>query len=548
MRRTIRSAVSRSLGRANQNFRRLISDQHGNAMIIAAAAVIPIVACLGGGLDIARAYVVKSRLSEACDASALAGRRTMVNEDIATAQPEALKFFNFNFPKNYLGSTSFVPDITHPDMGVVAVSASTNTPTTLMRIFGFDSIPVHVDCKATQNFENIDIVLVLDNTGSMADTPSGTYAGDSDPTSKIYGLRRAVMALYDQLASAQAQLAAQGLRLRYGIVPYSSSVNVGKLIYAENPNYMVTGNWTYDSRVPNFTSSWWGTSFSGWTYQPVSYSLSSFVSGGTLTTPTGDYGSNISMSWAGCIEERQTSASIGSSTSTAPSDAYDHNIDLIPYDDSTRWKPYLSDVHGSDPSDPSTYLSAEYYRDSPGYGWAPQKACPQQSARLANWARADLQSYVDSLFSDGGTYHDLGMLWGIRMISPSGIFGPENPSTYNGRPVHRFIIYMTDGMLDTGNTLYSSYGIEQLDKRVTGGFTSKSDQDSRHRQRFLLACTAAKKMGVSIWTIVFASGEDTTLKSCASSADQYSLSASSADLINKFSEIGKNIGALRLSK
>ena len=90
-----------------------------------------------------------------------------------------------------------------------------------------------------------------------------------------------------------------------------------------------------------------------------------------------------------------------------------------------------------------------------------------------------MQTYLNSLYSDGGTYHDLGMIWGARFISPNGVFGGDNPSTYNDRPVRRYVIFMTDGILDTGDTLYSSYGIERLDKRVTGGWTSKGDQNTR---------------------------------------------------------------------
>jgi hypothetical protein len=107
---------------------------------------------------------------------------------------------------------------------------------------------------------------------------------------------------------------------------------------------------------------------------------------------------------------------------------------------------------------------------------------------------------------------------------------------------------MTDGILDTGTSIYTAYGLEALDKRVTGGWTSDSDQTSRHRQRFLIACNEAKKRGVSIWSIVFASGTESTLSSCASNSDQYALSADSTALIAKFKEIGKNIGTLRLSK
>ena len=64
-------------------------------------------------------------------------------------------------------------------------------------------------------------------------------------------MRDAVMALYDELAPTQTQLQANGLRLRYGVVPYSSTVNVGALIRAVNPAYLAD-NATYSSRVANY--------------------------------------------------------------------------------------------------------------------------------------------------------------------------------------------------------------------------------------------------------------------------------------------------------
>lgn len=539
--------------------RRFIADQRGNAMILTAAAIIPIMATIGGGFDISRAYLVKARLNEACDAAALAGRRAMTNEDINTATPEATKFFNFNFPQNFMGSASFTPAITHPDTGIVQVAASTSTPTTLMKIFGYRSIPVSVTCDATQNFDNLDIVLVLDTTGSMKCLPSDPAScsvTNEKSGSKMQGVRDAVMALYDQLSSAQTQLTSEGLRLRYGFVPYSSAVNVGKLIYAENSNYIVSGssNYTkYWSRYPNWQKDSKGNYkldskgnkiFSSWSYGQVQYDMTNFVSGGTLTTPTGSNGSNETFHWGGCIEERNTTSSITgtSSTSSIPSGADDLNINEIPSSDATRWKAYLADAYLG----PNNYNSPVYLTS----GSQPQMACPVQASRLAVMTRDQVQSYVNTLYADGGTYHDNGMIWGTRFLSPNGIFGPENPTTYNDRPVHQFIIFMTDGFMDTGSTLYHSYGIEQLDKRVTGGYTTDSDSDARHQTRFLMACNAAKVQGVSIWTIDFGSsaGNDPVLKSCASSDDQYAVSASSNDLINKFAEIGKNIGALRLSQ
>ena len=555
----ITSSIVRSIGRAAGLLSKLGRDQRGNAMIIAAAAIIPLMACIGGGLDVSRAYLVKARLHDACDASALAGRRAMTNEDITTAQPEATKFFNFNFPQGYMGTATFTPQITHPATGVVEVQAATSTPTTLMKIFGYGSIPVSVDCNATQNFDNIDIVLVLDTTGSMnclPSDPANCSSSSEKSGSKISGLRQAVMALYDQLSAAQTQLAAEGLRLRYAVVPYTSAVNIGKVIYAQNPNYLAS-SWTYQSRVPNFTISKGKSVFSNWTYKPVTYNVASFLSGGSLTTPTGSNGSNQSFTWSGCVEEPQTDSTITSSSSTSsiPSGAYDLQMDLIPSSSATQWKALLADSSNNTPEffRPQT----ANYTTSNDYTANTWVSCPAEASRLAAMDRTSLQNYVNGLFARGGTYHDEGMIWGARMLSRNGIFSADNPSTYNSRPVHQYIIFMTDGFIGTDQCVpigncqlvqYTGYGIEGLDRRT--GSTSGADSDVRHQTRFQIACTEAKAAGISIWSIDFgsAAGNDPALQSCASSSDQYAVSTDSNALIAKFTEIGKNIGALRLAK
>lgn len=55
-------------------------------------------------------------------------------------------------------------------------------------------------------------------------------------------------------------------------------------------------------------------------------------------------------------------------------------------------------------------------------------------------------------------------------------------------------------------------------------------------------------MGYSVWVIGFAQGLDSNLTNCASNPGQASTSADSAALLAKFVEIGKNIGALRLTQ
>jgi hypothetical protein len=81
-----------------------------------------------------------------------------------------------------------------------------------------------------------------------------------------------------------------------------------------------------------------------------------------------------------------------------------------------------------------------------------------------------------------------------------------------------------------------------------GGSWNSTDQLARHKQRFSLLCSKAKSMGYSVWVIGFATELDSSLTNCASTSSQASTSANQAALIEKFVEIGQNIGALRLTE
>jgi Flp pilus assembly protein TadG len=643
---------------------RLRQDTRGNALAIIGAALVPLAAMIGSGVDMSRAYMAKTRLQSACDAAALAARRVMQNDTLnATVTNEANRFFNFNFPQGTYDTTSFTPVVTRPSSGTVRVTASTRIPTAIMQLFGFDSLPLNVTCDASLNFVNTDVMLVLDVTGSMAENLGGTQ--------KIVALRDAVMALYDELRPIQIQLEANGLRLRYGVVPYSSTVNVGQLIRAQNPDFLLD-NVDYQSRearydlatyvpdpdpplppvVQNFGQSisqsdcdkygrnvsfsggggfgpsattgggppptaTWTRSFSnneasgvdwGWSgapdtsgttrtcrrryvqtntqyetryrYNGTNYvqenvdvsqyklgnsiqiaSLSNSVSNdgnvandGYVTTP-GSYdahelatlGQQITLAnvtWNGCIEERKTVDTITTSSGyTIPQEAWDLNINAVPTadpdDDNLRWRPMFPQIVYN--------RTAGSLNAGNGTSLA-NAACPAPARRLQAWLRADMLSYVNALQPTGSTYHDTGMIWGARMISSGGIFA-DSPDNFNAMPVSRHIIFMSDGQMDTDRSIYTLYGIEQNDQRISGMATpSESELNGRHMQRFQMVCNAARGMNVSIWVIAFGTTLSPEMQACATNANQASTVGNRDQLIARFRQIGSNIGALRLTQ
>ena len=184
----------------------------------------------------------------------------------------------------------------------------------------------------------------------------------------------------------------------------------------------------------------------------------------------------------------------------------------------------------------------------PAAGWW---ACPTEARRLAVWDRDDLDGYLLGLRTVGGTYHDIGMIWGARMISTEGVFA-DGCEEFNGMPCNRHVIFMTDGAQTSYCPVLTAYGLERNDMRVTGagncsGFENE-DQLARHQQRFRMACNAAKDLDTSVWVIGFDTALNSNLTGCASNSNQATTSSNGESLIARFREIGNQIGALRLVK
>lgn len=506
--------------------RRLREDQRGNTIAIIAAAMIPMVGVIGCGVDISRAYLVKTRLQQACDAGVLGGRKVMTAAGLDTkTKDEVQKFVDYNFPQQTMQTTSFGVTPTLGAGNAIDLKLDTVMPTSLMKVLGVDNVPISASCTARQDFVNTDVVLVLDTTGSMNCVPSdGPFV--NCPTekagSKIGALRQAVGAFYTALKPAQTTLEGQGLRLRYGIVPYSSTVNVGALLMASNPAWV--NRWS-DYRGCK--------TFSGATCTVINPT--------TTLVDHGSYPGTFWASWPGCIEERQTVTSIDASSGyTPPASAYDLDVSTIPSGGSANTE------------NPTAWNAQDLVATSAKSTISGANACPSPAQQLQTVADVStMDTYTSKLVATGGTYHDIGMTWGARMLSQTGLWAANNPTTYNGFPVNRDLIFMTDGALAPNPVIYSAWGIEQYEKRVTGTGNSSTDYDS-HQQRFRMMCNAVKGMNVNIWVIAFGSsagtGLSTEMINCASNSAQAFKADDQATLIAQFTQIGQTIGALRLSQ
>lgn len=173
-------------------------------------------------------------------------------------------------------------------------------------------------------------------------------------------------------------------------------------------------------------------------------------------------------------------------------------------------------------------------------------ACGKPVQRLDELSREELSNYVNAsdFRAHGGTYHDVGMIWGTRLISPTGLFASDTAAHPGRRPPNRYIVFMTDGEMAPDNRIYGMYGIEKLDQRVSG---NTGNLTNYHNQRFLTVCSAAKERGITVFVVSFGQVLTNELTACASQGQAY-YARDNAALTAAFQTIAKQVALLRISK
>ena len=664
--------LATKLATARSLIKQLARDTAGNTLGIALATIILLVSLAGSGTDTARAYMTKTSLQNACDAGVLAGRKAMaISGTYGTSETaRANKMFNFNFNPNATNASSITFNTASNGTGAITGTATTTMPTVIMGIFGFKSINLTVACSAELQMASADVMFVLDTTGSMrCQSSQASCSSDQGALSKMQGLRDAVRDFYKTVAGAVVDKT--NTRIRFGFVPYSSTVNLKELIstgamptsyFSDLASYNTrlaffntpvsvgtadppsTTTETYGSDITSAQCTSYGTnsypsagsnpvssgtapanttstsySFNTWTktgsstvgkctrkktvtttkyvtrYQFTNWSLNkrtlnlaAFKGMGSVpiastiasnaTVPNAGYYdmptlggmvgqtgvtgiTNENVTWDGCMEERATAKSL--TMSPVPSGATDLDLENAPTDDSTSWKPLVDELswfrQSYTPWD-LTDTDFNYYWKTKGYIWrmSDSPSCPAPAKQFTDVDTTDptvvpkwLDDYVKSLTPNGGTYHDVGMIWGGRMANPTGMFEDnvtENSTKYPS--VSRHIIFMTDGAMDPSLYSQTAYGTEYYDNRVAPAGTpdnAASGMVDYHNARFLAVCSKVKNLGYTVWVIGFGTALTTQMQSCATAGRAYQASNPTA-LNNTFKFIAGQVADLRINK
>ncbi|WP_159869911.1 TadE/TadG family type IV pilus assembly protein [Novosphingobium sp. 9U] len=276
---------------------RLLRDRRGSTLPIMGAAFVLVLGGVGSAVDIGRIYVVRSQMQAGVDAAALAGARSFEAKGTGPEGRDAqvLAYFRENFAVDFLGAGTVTPVPTFSvvkGVNVTKVDASVDLPLTFMSMFGVGPQPVVVSATAELQPRPLEIMVVLDDTGSMKTTLDSGKTRMAVLKEAMHGF---VNVLY-QGSTTRDELA-------LGMITYTVTTNVGGILQEAGVKIKTVDGYT---------------------------NLNSYLNG---KSGIGEEG----LAWKGCVEDDPTVRDLSASPTTFEAGAADILRD-IPAD---GVRPYL---------------------------------------------------------------------------------------------------------------------------------------------------------------------------------------------------------------
>ena len=167
--------MSRFIGSKLRNAAgRFREDERGSAIVLIAVSMVVLVGAAGLAFDAGRGYMINARLSQAVDAAALAGGRSLSIGGGGDYEDTIKKYFTANFPNGFMGATVPEPTIRlNADGDEIEVIASATIPTTLTRVLDTQEMQISARAVVHRAVKGLEVALVLDNSGSMGGSKMG---------------------------------------------------------------------------------------------------------------------------------------------------------------------------------------------------------------------------------------------------------------------------------------------------------------------------------------------------------------------------------------
>jgi hypothetical protein len=585
---------------SQRRFRSILRDERGSTYAIAAAYVIPLLGFVGLGLDLGRGYMTSSRLQSSVDTAVLAATRMeqLYPGTGNSPGPKTIQivneFLTANMPTGYVGAIRKTPVVTVARAGdeiTVEVKVEGTVPTTLMQIFGIQSMPIEATAKGVAGKTlptAVEAMMVVDVTGSM--DGNGGMVALKDSMGQFFDI------VYGNKETRK--------NFAIGVLPYAVIANVGKLL----PANMVEQVDGFTKNAQSAAYEWKGCVLA----DPTQHSLSTDIN--TIDANTFDMGKTMPGQngmpkvkpsiypplWVRSFHRQDNrykfpdnAAQRKEMANYGPMKAalirhYGDDICRKPNGDSAlcssgtdRWVDPTRISGYSDWPSPQTYNSTVKPSNADNYvSKSPNYVCPTQALDVSySRTKTELNAYKNSLqpLFNIGTWHVPAMTWGYRLLAREDVFTRARPA---GVGLRRVVIFMTDGNFDsndvgstvtsrgngyndferdTAYTAYRSYADRLVVNQwwnASGTAAARAAHRDAMALRFAKTCQAAKNEGIEIYTVTFAiasgaEGDATRemFKTCATNRNTHFFETKNAsDLRIAFTTIAADLIDLHLAK
>ena len=575
--------------------KQLKADQRGSIAPIFAIILLALLVILGFALDFRRIASVDARMQAATDAASLAGALVYSqNTQLPDAQRFALAADAVNAtlaaelqgPVFDLDVTSVeVATVSAPDDGIQATVRS-NLPLAFGGLFGRSDVDITTRSSASAGGpQNVEIVLALDNTGSMF-------------RNNRFNLMRAatktfVNQLYDEAAGPG--------QTYVGIVPWATTVNIN----SERPGEFDTSraasrspgadgtrsvpNAPFQDRVRYLLEPEAETNYSRQAierdFAPVEWrgcirsapGERRVSNAGTVQSPLTDDVVRGFRWHASLIEPqlRSFQAPPSFAGATNPVDAAfsidaGRIVQCLQSDASALTNVHMDvdracisnpgsnriDLVEACVSDPSEFeyfrrggVACPWQRDI--FPWTfqrpisgPNQNCPVAMLGLSQ-DRAQLVDKLDEMYPvTGGTHMDVGLTWALRMLSPrsewANFFGQDRPTAYDDASTRKVLVLLTDGQ-NIAPLIEGYYGCARPQQRGAAGRCWQAPDIGDLSARSLNnltedACTQIRdEYGIEVYTIAVDIDNATALDilaNCAGVSDRaFNIRAAELDTV-----------------
>ncbi len=582
-------------------------NEAGNIAMLMGLSALPLFMAAGAAIDMVRITREQASFNAAVDSAVLAiaadDRSSLAGQSpsqqaasIAELEAYAQKYLTENYTPQ-TGETNPITLQLAITGEAIDITAQHDFPTTIMKLAGIQQVTLNSVSQVKKAMRPIEIVLVMDTTGSMSGAMPDAKEAAHDLLNALYGDKTLAQAPDSEY-------------IRVALVPFSAAVRLDTEATDFNLSWIDTG-YVADPGGENplsqlnFTSPDWNN----------------YMAWGQMI----NLNSNQPYQWNGCVEARNSTLAITDDPPTGGDTLFPAYFNPDNPSTSGTWDnkyiesyvPAQIPVYELNPDGSIKYRKGKpvvaYYITDPaptpitGYensglpadigtgssSWGPRlknqnkyigyKIQPETNSNTAGpWKnctkspvvpmthdRAIVEAGIDAMIASGNTNVAEGLAWGMRVISPgepftkvggSGSIAATTVAPYNGPRWQKIVVLMTDGANNVGEggnswggNSYGAYAYGNTTPLANNRFgsTSSSAWEPKLDTNLSAICETLKHpdRSVTIYATGFNlgnTGEDLAiknrLKACATTGPDYYADSTNATALQAFfNHIGEDV-------